>query len=520
MWVTLGLLAVIFALIWQRLQHIYSTFHRLGIRGPKPKLIVGNFLDIYGEGKDKEEVYKEWINKYGPVVGYFEGLYPVLLVADPDVLQQILQSKFSNFVDRPLRDSFDAGKRGDIFTALGNQWRRLRTIINPIFSPSNITSMTPIVKQKLDLLMVQLRHKSESQESVDMLDIFECLTMDVIADAVYGINLESLVQGSHPFVTTTRGLNQGVFKIPLPMVLLRGLPPLLKKVCFIFFIIISKLKGRKPPEFTKHLRNLEEFAKDAVEERLANPLSESEHPDILGLMLKYAQEGVTEDDLGAQKKTMTMKEVSAQCYFLLLAGFGSSSLSLAMTVQCLVTNPEVQQKLYEEILHLEQELENPATSPSYDKVMKLEYLDQVIQETLRLYPPTPFATKRSSEKEMLIKLNGKTVSLPAGLDIQLDTMSLHTSPSLWHDPLTFDPERFRSEAKTKLHNFQYLPFSAGPRNCPGQRFAMMEMKLALVKILKEFKIEKCVETQMEPKFQNGITRAPTSKIMVQLTSRE
>jgi thromboxane-A synthase len=124
--------------------------------------------------------------------------------------------------------------------------------------------------------------------------------------------------------------------------------------------------------------------------------------------------------------------------------------------------------------------------PSYDMMSQMDYLDMFIRETLRMYPILPVVINRQSTEEFHIKDIG---TVPAGTCIAVDMYRLHYDPDLWGpvDPHIFYPERF----ETKRHPMAWIPFGAGPRNCVGMRFALMELRMVLVRLLKTYSIVNC-----------------------------
>ncbi len=173
--------------------------------------------------------------------------------------------------------------------------------------------------------------------------------------------------------------------------------------------------------------------------------------------------------------------------FSVIAGYETTSTALGYISYVLATHPSEQQKLQEHIdTHFDSEREDDM--PSYDTVSKMDYLDMFIRETLRMYPIAPIVINRQSTEDFYIKDIG---TIPAGTCIAVDMYSLHFDPDLWGpvDPHEFYPERFA----TKRHPMAWIPFGAGPRNCVGMRFALMELKMALTRLLKTYSIIDCGE---------------------------
>ena len=204
---------------------------------------------------------------------------------------------------------------------------------------------------------------------------------------------------------------------------------------------------------------------------------------------------------------LTDEEIIAQSVIFLLAGFDTSSNTLAFTLYYLVVNPDVQDKLRSEI---NEAMETYSDKPLYEIAQNIEYLDCVIKEGQRLCPTAPQVNRECADFD----LNG--IHIPAGTEVLISMYTLHHDPDAWEDPERFDPERFRGSAKDTRHPYQFLPFGAGPRNCIGMRFALLEIKIALIKILMKYKFLRSPETQVPLVVHAGLTLSPKGGVLVRV----
>ncbi|GBO30401.1 Cytochrome P450 3A16 [Araneus ventricosus] len=178
---------------------------------------------------------------------------------------------------------------------------------------------------------------------------------------------------------------------------------------------------------------------------------------------------------------LTDEEIIANAYIFLLAGYETTATALAFTFYLLIKHPEIQERLYREI-------EN--ADDSYSSVQNHQYLDQVFSESLRYYPPvTGFVSRLCSEDHQV-----GSVTIPKGATVLAPVWDIHHDPELWPDPWKFDPERFSPENKKNINSTAYMPFGIGKRNCIGARFAQLEAKLAIFRLVKQFKFEACEKT--------------------------
>lgn len=212
---------------------------------------------------------------------------------------------------------------------------------------------------------------------------------------------------------------------------------------------------------------------------------------------KFDQGGATDKDCRTVQSSYTNNydydDLIAQCFLFFFAGFETSSILLCFCMQELIENPDVQEKLYEEIRSVEVELNGD--SLSYDVLQKMKYFDMVISETLRKWPPAP-VTDRICTKSYDMENNGRKFRVEKGNLIMIPIMGFHRDFKYFSDPDKFDPERFSEQNKHKIKPFSYLPFGAGPRGCIASRFALMECKALLFHLLARFSIEASAKTQI------------------------
>nr|XP_031532547.1 cytochrome P450 3A29-like [Vicugna pacos] len=193
-------------------------------------------------------------------------------------------------------------------------------------------------------------------------------------------------------------------------------------------------------------------------------------------------------------KTLSDLELVAQGIIFIFAGYETTSNSLSLLVYELATHPDVQQKLQEEI---------DATFPNK------------VNELLRLIPLAG-RLERVCKKD--VELNG--VLIPKGTTVMVPVFILHHDPELWPEPEEFRPERFSKKNQDSINPYTYLPFGTGPRNCIGMRFAMMSMKLALVKVLQNFSFKPCKETQIPLKLITQSLSQPEKPVVLKVEPRD
>ena len=208
-----------------------------------------------------------------------------------------------------------------------------------------------------------------------------------------------------------------------------------------------------------------------------------------------------EEELKAEKnflfskntdKKLTVNEMIAQAIIFFVAGYDTTATTLTWCCYELALNPESQERLYGEI----KSAMDSDGDFDYDRIAKLEYLDSVVCETLRMHNPATRLNRICLED---CKLTGTDIVVEKGLAIDISVHAIHHSEEYFTNPHKFDPERFMPENRHKIKPYTYLPFGAGPRGCIGMRFALMETKIALAYVISQFKLSKSPQTPVPPR---------------------
>ncbi|GIY51311.1 cytochrome P450 3A8 [Caerostris extrusa] len=204
-------------------------------------------------------------------------------------------------------------------------------------------------------------------------------------------------------------------------------------------------------------------------------------------------------------RNLSLDELVGQCVIFFLAGYDTTASTLSYASYSLALNPEVQTKIVEE---MRQVLSKTKGELTYEALQEMKYLDNVISETLRLYPPATehknvmcARLERSADADC--KLGNTGITITKGMLITIPNYAIHRDPTLFPNPEKFDPDRFTTEERAKRDQYAYLPFGAGPRNCVGMRFALMEVKVCLAFVVANFEILRCSETKVPLDYHLG-----------------
>ncbi|XP_073785684.1 thromboxane-A synthase isoform X1 [Danio rerio] len=476
----------------------FSNLERCGIKHPKPLPFIGNLM-MFRNGFFKSQA--DLINKYGRICGYYIGRRSTVIIADPDMLRQVMVKEFNKFPNRMTARGITKPMSDSLIMLKGEQWKRVRSILTPTFSAAKMKEMVPLINTATETLLRNLKSHAESENSFNIHKCFGCFTMDVIASVAFGTQVDSQNNPDDPFVHQASKFFAFSFFRPI-MIFFMAFPFLLRPLAGL---LPNKSRDEMNSFFTQCIQKMikqrddlspeqrrKDFLQLMLDVRTNNKFLSVEHFDVVNDADEEAYDGHENSPANEstkrsqQKRMMTEDEIVGQSFIFLVAGYETSSNTLAFTCYLLAVHPECQKKLQEEV----DEFFSRHETVDYANVQELKYLDMVICESLRLYPPA-FRVARDVEEDTV--LNGQF--LPKGASLEIPTGFLHYDPEHWTEPTKFIPERFTPEAKARRHPFVYLPFGAGPRSCVGMRLAQLEIKVALVHIFRRFNVLACEDTE-------------------------
>ncbi len=254
-------------------------------------------------------------------------------------------------------------------------------------------------------------------------------------------------------------LTETLFKVDVAPDLAHLWQPVVKSIAYISpgLWLFSKRLPRWG--YTRRLQQMDDYLYQMI--RIRRDTLEETPQDLLGLLITSGMD----DDL-----------IRDQLLTMLIAGHDTSTALLTWAIYLLTNHPLHLQRVEQEV----QEVlgDNP---PTIDNIKYLNYLGQVIDEALRMYPPIHLGSRMVTED-----IPYKDYLLPAGVRVMYSIYLTHHDPTMWHSPYDFDPTRFSAENKRKIPPYAYLPFGGGPRNCIGAGFALVESKVILARLFQRF----------------------------------
>ncbi|EGT35361.1 hypothetical protein CAEBREN_10377 [Caenorhabditis brenneri] len=475
--------------------HLKFKYYGSKIPGPPLQPIMGNTYIFQNRPNEEFQiVFREEARKArerGDTVIRF--LLPGKLIVWPltgKALAQLLES--TTEIHKGSDYSMFEPWIGGLLLLVGDRWKSHRKMISPTFHFAKLEGYFNVFNSESKIFTECLEKFAESGETVDIFPYINRCLLDIICETAMGTKVDAQLNHDHPYLKAVKGYATLMLKHSMTPIMWNS---------FLFWAL-----GYKKQQ-DDYLRILKTFTADVIAERKAalksgevESSSSKRNMNFLDMMLSMTESNqLSEEDLRNEVDTF------------MFGGHDTTTTSSSWTVWCLAHHPEIQQKVYEELIDVCGE--DPNIDVTYEQVNKLNYLDLVMKESKRLYPPVP-GVQRQLQKDMII--DGYTV--PAGSNVAIAPVALHSNHLVFKNPEIFDPNRFLPEECAKRHPYDYVPFSAGIKNCIGQKFAVLNEKVLMTHLVRNYKIEPKMKLEETlPCFK--IVSTPSNGIPVKLTKR-
>ncbi|KAF9809868.1 hypothetical protein SFRURICE_002098 [Spodoptera frugiperda] len=406
---------------------------RFNVNGPMPLPIIGNAHMFIAKSTEFLNVITRYSEKYGKVFRVHFLSVPTVIVCDAKFAQEIVSSQEHISKGGPYQ-LLECWLGKGLLTATGQRWKSHRRFLTPAFHFNILQNFLPVFCKNQRVLTEKLRELADGRP-VDMFPIFALAALDNVTESIMGTSVDA--QGHERESAYVKSI-----EVMSTTVAMRIQIPIFGPD------VVFNLTPYKSNQ-TKALKVLHEHSRRVIEER--------------------RQE--------LKKANITSLNASND-------GHDTTTSGLSYALYCLSKRRYVQDKIYEELQTIFGD--DMERDPTYQELGQMKYLELVLKESMRLYPPVPFI-ERCITKDC--EIGG--IKMVKGTSVFLNIFQIQRQPDMFEDPLEFRPERFEEALKNP---FSFLAFSAGPRNCIGQKFAMMELKVTISEIVKHFYILPVDET--------------------------
>uniref|UniRef100_A0A182R2X8 Cytochrome P450 n=1 Tax=Anopheles funestus TaxID=62324 RepID=A0A182R2X8_ANOFN len=447
--------------------------------------IVGNFFDAILMRKSTFdmmiELYTNERVRNSAIFGISKLMTPTLVLRDPELIKQVLVKDAAFFLNRSMSTDSHGDPIGyyNLLMIKNPPWKQLRSYLTPSLSLSKIKQMYRLLDQVGSEMVASLDALPELRPGVRETEFKELcarFTTDVIASTFFGMEANCLKDENSEF----RYYGRKIFDYGPA----RGLT-----MASFFFApkLVPYLRLKLFP------RDTEAFLKAIIEQEITRREKTGEsRGDFIDSMITLKNNNAT---LGVTEIPIKGDILVAQAATFYMASFETTSSVLSFALYELTRNPKIQAQLREEIRLVVRKYGKDIPYEAYANEMP--YLGMVISETARLYPVLPFIERQCTlpEGNTGYKLEPfHDFIIPNHMPVLIPIYAIHRDPKYFPNPELFDPERFSKDNQDQIQPCTYMPFGVGPRTCLGSHFGTIQIKIALVKLLTKYRIDRSSST--------------------------
>jgi cytochrome P450 len=427
--------------------------------------------------KDPFNFLSQAREQHGDIYRLNLGFMRPVVLNSPRHAQHVLRDNAQNYrKGGPLWDVIRQILGNGLVVSEGQFWLRQRRMMQPHFHRQRLAALTDLMVDAIDESLDAWESAATTGEPMKLLNGLNQLTMRVIVRTMFGGSLqrEEMEQAAEAMTFALDYVMTAIVTHALPT----WLP----------------IPGKK--RFENSLVQFDEVVYRIIADSRAG---EGKENHLLAMMMDTVDEETGE--------AMNDKQLRDEVATIFLAGYETTSIALTWAYDYLTQHPAVMQKLQAEVDEVLQ-----GRRPTFADLPKLAYTKMVLQETMRLRPPSYWLPRTAENDD---EIDGYPI--PAGTDVISLTYMYHRHPEFWPDADRFDPERFSAEQSAGRHGFAYVPFGAGQRMCIGRDFSLMEGQLALAMMAQRFAFRRAHVA--ETKAQLSSTLRPKDGLPVYLTTR-
>lgn len=419
------------------------------------------------------------MDEYGDLFTIESPIGKATVVGRPEWARQVLADHYSHFQSKSraynvLRILFGNG----LVTSEGEFWRGQRRLVQPAFHRSRLNQLFNMMVDRVSDCVRNLGSVAKSGKAIDVGPVLSRLTLDIIARAMFGADVEGVAADVSRHIWTLNEFALRLLRHPLLFLIPRNIP-----LPFNHRAI-------------RALRELDRIVLGIINARRRNPQL---HDDLLGMLLSACDE-----ETG---KGMTDQQLRDEVMTIFVAGHETTANAMSWLLYLVSQHPEV-----EERLHAEVDGFSPDEKIALEDAGRFPYARQAIEESLRMYPSIWSVGRRCTTAD---EVGG--FSIPVGMNMVMPIFYFHWSERFWPESKRFDPDRFAPDRRPSPDQMIYFPFGAGPRSCVGNHFALQELLILTVMLHRHFvfRVEPGFIVEPEPL----ITLRPKNGVRLIIKSR-
>uniref|UniRef100_A0A182QWR8 Cytochrome P450 n=1 Tax=Anopheles farauti TaxID=69004 RepID=A0A182QWR8_9DIPT len=453
--------------------------HINGIPGPATLPVIGNALLI---NADREELFNRIIASrklYGRRQGItriWNGLTPYVLISKAQAVEKILSS--TRNIEKGRDYEFLQPWLGTgLLTSPAGKWHQRRKILTPTFHFRILSDFVEVFNKQSAVLADKLAREVDNAAGFDCVRYITLCSLDIICETAMGCPVYAQKQSDSEYVRAHEKIGE---------IMLNRLQKLWLHPDIVFRCTNQYREQQKCLDILHKFSYRMITERRAVIERKSNAAPDvnnngdpGEEETTQRKQLAFLDLLIEASDGG---RVLTDTDIREEVDTFILGGHDTTATSIAWTLFLLGTDPSVQERVVQEIDQV-MGCSDRDSSPTMRQLTEMRYLEACVKEALRLYPSIPIIGRRLTEDVQL-----EDHLLPAGTNAVIVVYQLHRDPAVFPNPDRFNPDHFLGATEPR-HPFAYIPFSAGPRNCIGQKFGALEAKAVLVAVLRRYRVE-------------------------------
>ncbi|KAJ8922743.1 hypothetical protein NQ315_007778 [Exocentrus adspersus] len=475
------------------------------IPGPRAFPIVGNAHIAIGNspGEMMRVALDIYSNLKSDVVRVWLGPKLIVALTSPNDIEVILGSNVHLEKSREY-DLFEPWLGQGLLISKGEKWRTHRKMIAPTFHSSILKSFIPVFNKNANNLLENL--KKEEGKVFDCHDYMSGTTVDTLLETAMGVQKTNEDNTGFEYAMAVMKmcniLHLRHYKFWLRPDFIFRFTSMWSEQNYLLNVIHSLtrqvIRRKKDNYYTRQSQGEQSLYKKALSTSTFNEkdghiqetssfnyirddLDENEESDI-GEKKRLAFLDYMIEASHTKGNSLTDDEIKEEVDTIMFEGHDTTAAASSFVLSLLGVHQDIQDKVFEELKEIFQgDLQRPVT---FNDTVQMKYLERVILETLRMYPPVPIIARLLNED---VKLPTQDYVIPAGTTVIIGTFSLHRNPKYYENPLKFDPDNFLPEKCQNRPYYAYIPFSAGPRSCVGRKYAMLKLKVILATVLRKYK---------------------------------